>query len=203
MTEDALYIFKDRVWFTRKAWIAAEKRLLDNEYHTQLLLVFYAAYTTCISIILLAHEFEPEKKRIVDTSMVVLSVVLLGLSLYLNSKSFKERAAGFKGGYLNLYDIENQLTIMISQFESSCLSNSNVKDFEKLSESYTKILRDVENHLQIDDISSRVSAGEGLRTRHVTFKENISFYCWKLNRRILLTVMYVSPILVFIYNVVG
>ena len=43
----------DKVWFTRKAWINAEERLLQNEHHTQLLMVVYAAYTTCASVVML------------------------------------------------------------------------------------------------------------------------------------------------------
>jgi len=127
MTLNPAQSLAHRIWFTRKAWIAAEKRLLDNEYHTQLLLVVYAAYTTCISVVLLSYESNSVDKKLIDTAMVVLAVILFGLSLYLNSKSFKDRAARFKSGYLDLHDIENALGVLSAQFGAAATITGSVQ----------------------------------------------------------------------------
>lgn len=192
MSSDPTQSLKNRIWFTRKAWIAAEKRLLDNEYHTQLLLVAYAAYTTCISVILLSYEPQSDNKKLIDTGMVVLAVILFGLSLYLNTKSFKDRAARFKTGYLDLHDIENAL----SAAPQPKMSNNVTTHLQELSERYTKVLRDVENHSEIDDITSRINAGAGLESRHLSKSEKLRYHWWRSWRFLALAAMYIAPIAV-------
>lgn len=191
MTLNPAQSLVDRIWFTRKAWIAAEKRLLDNGYHTQLLLVAYAAYTTCISVILLSYEPKPAEKKLIDTTMVVLTVILFGLSLYLNSKSFKDRAARFKNGYLDLHDIESALLGLSAQ---SGTTGNITETVRILSDRYTKTLREVENHSVIDDISARRNAGSGLTSRHLSWSEQAGYRWWRIWRWVALVAMYLTPI---------
>ena len=198
MTLNPAQSLAHRIWFTRKAWIAAEKRLLDNEYHTQLLLVVYAAYTTCISVVLLSYESNPVDKKLIDTAMVVLAVILFGLSLYLNSKSFKDRAARFKSGYLDLHDIENALGVLSAQFGTAATITGSV---QILSDRYTTALRDVENHSEIDDICGRRSAGIGLTSRHLSQGEQVRYRWWRIWRWVALAVMYMMPIAAVVWFV--
>jgi len=121
----------------------------------------------------------------------VLAVILFGLSLYLNSKSFKDRAARFKSGYLDLHDIENALRVLSTQ--SSAAGNVTAS-LQALSDRYTKVLRDVENHSEIDDISGRRSAGTGLASRHLSWKEQTQYRWWRIWRCMALATMYVAPI---------
>lgn len=196
MTSNPAQSLADRIWFTRKAWIAAEKRLLDNEYHTQLLLVAYAAYTTCISVVLLSYEPNQVDKKLIDTSMVVLAVILFGLSLYLNSKSFKDRAVRFKAGYLDLHDIENAAKTLSAQYGA----NTNVTgSLQSLSDRYTKVLRDVENHSEIDDISGRRNAGSGLTSRRLTWEEQARYRWWRIWRWTALASMYMAPVVAVVW----
>lgn len=198
MTLNPAQSLAHRIWFTRKAWIAAEKRLLDNEYHTQLLLVVYSAYTTCISVILLSYESKPVDKKLIDTAMVVLAVILFGLSLYLNSKSFKDRAARFKSGYLDLHDIEIALGVLSAQFGTAGTITGSV---QILSDRYTKALRDVENHSEIDDICGRRSAGIGLTSRHLSRGEQVRHCWWRIWRWMALAAMYMMPIAAVVWFV--
>lgn len=185
----------NKVWFTRKAWIHAEKRLLENEHHTQLLMVAYAAYTTCLSVVLLVFEPIPEDKKLVDTSLAVLSIILLALSLYLNSKSFKDRATRFKVGYHDLQHIENQLNSLSVQ------SNNNITndELDELAKTYNKSLRDVENHDELDDIRSRINAGPGLISRHPTKTEFLRHLWWRCWRFFALAFFYFAPVLAVIW----
>lgn len=193
MTSNPAHGFAERVWFTRKAWIEAEKRLLSNEYHTQLLLVVYSAYTTCISVILLAYEPPASDKKLLDTSMVVLAVALLALSLYLNSKSFKDRASRFKVGYLELHDIEGEARFLAPQMGVTPPAPAVSDGLKALSDRYTKTLREVENHSELDDIRARIGAGKGLLSRHLTLSDYGHFYCWRFERILLLATMYIAP----------
>jgi hypothetical protein len=194
-TTNPAEVLANRVWFTRKAWIHAEKRLLQNEYHTQLLMVVYAAYTTCLSVVLLVFEPAPPDKKLIDTSLAVLSIVLLALSLYLNSKSFKDRAARFKIGYHDLQHIESKLQSLVAQANT----NNFTDQYDKLSDLYTKSLRDVENHDELDDIRSRITAGSGLTSRRPTRFEIFRYFWWICWRTIALTFFYITPVIAVIW----
>lgn len=180
----------NRVWFTRKAWIHAENRLLKNEHHTQLLMVVYAAYTTCVSVVLL--KFPPKleaNKDLADTALAVLSIILLALSLYLNTKSFKDRAARFKQGYHDLQTIESEAAALVSNASTNVAGPA----CTALSERYNKVLREVENHHALDDIGGRFAAGSGLTSRHIMPAEMLQYYWWRTWRISTLALVYVAP----------
>jgi len=179
----------NKVWFTRKAWIHAEKRLLRNEYHTQLLMVFYSGYATCLSVILLVFDPNSSDKKIIDTGLAVLSIILLSLSLYLNSKAFKDRAARFKVGYHDLQHIENNLSSLVAEPDKSDLTTV----YSELAESYNNCLRDVENHDELDDLSNRISARSGLTSRKPTHIDVLRYYWWRCWRFAALTFFYLAP----------
>ena len=181
---------RDRVWFTRKAWIHAESRLIKNEHHTQLLMVVYAAYTTCVSVVML--KFPPKleaDKDLTDTALAVLSIILLALSLYLNTKAFKDRAARFKQGYLDLHSIEHEAAALTNSLTTNIAGPA----CTALSDRYNKALREVENHCTLDDIGGRVSAGSGLTSRHLTPAEMAQYYWWRLWRLGALGLVYIAP----------
>lgn len=185
----------NNVWFTRKAWINAEDRLLKNDFHTQLLMVVYAAYTSCLSVVLLKYEPKPADKNFIDTSLAVLSIVLLALSLYLNTKSFKDRAARFKSGYHDLQGIEDGLKSLAARPDTS----SGEQEFVTLAEQYNKTLRDVENHDQLDDIHARVLAGSGLSSRHLTRSDYVRYFWWRTWRFVGLSIAYVAPLVAILW----
>lgn len=179
----------DKVWFTRKAWINAENRLLKNDFHTQLLMVVYAAYTSCLSVVLLKYEPGARDKNLIDTSLAVLSIVLLALSLYLNTKSFKDRAARFKTGYHDLHGIENRLRTLALPPASGQAD----ADFIVLADQYDKALRDVENHAELDDIRGRIAAVATLTSRKPTKVEYCRYYWWRTWRFCGLVIAYGTP----------
>lgn len=181
----------EKVWFTRKAWINAEERLLRNDHHTQLLMVVYAAYTTCASVVLLKYQPAEADKDLIDTGLAVLSIILLALSLYLNSKSFKDRAVRFKQGYHELQNIENELHALANVPATSGPSSQ----CTALADRYAKALRDVENHNTLDDIRARILAGGTLRSRHVGRMEKVQYYWWRIWRYWTLVILYAAPAL--------
>jgi hypothetical protein len=189
-SERASKLANNVVWFTRKAWINAEDRLLKNDFHTQLLMVVYAAYTSCLSVVLLKFEPLPTDKNFIDSSLAVLSIVLLALSLYLNTKSFKDRAARFKSGYHDLQSIEGHLKSLAGRQDGP----ASEQEFMKLTDDYNKILRDVENHAELDDIRARVLARAGLSSRHPTSQDYVRYYWWRTWRLVGLAIAYAAPV---------
>ncbi len=180
----------DKVWFTRKAWINAEERLLQNEHHTQLLMVVYAAYTTCASVVMLKYSPKLEAdKDLADTALAVLSIILLALSLYLNSKAFKDRAARFKQGYHELQAIESGLGTLASDPQTNVAGPA----CTVLADRYAKALREVENHNTLDDVRSRILAGSGLTSRRPLPVEVARYYWWRIWRFCALAVLYIAP----------
>ncbi|MYN08053.1 SLATT domain-containing protein [Pseudoduganella aquatica] len=188
----------NNVWFTRKAWINAEDRLLKNDFQTQLLMVVYAAYTSCLSVIMLKYDPRPADKNFIDTSLAVLSIVLLALSLYLNTKSFKDRAARFKSGYHDLQRIEDRLRLLTEKAESPEAE----QDYNALLDHYNKALRDVENHSDLDDIRARILAGTGLTSRLLTWQERGRYYWWRLWRFTSLFIAYAAPVAAVLWYIV-
>ena len=184
----------NNIWFTRKAWINAEDRLVKNDFHTQLLMVVYASYTSCLSVVLLKYEPRPIDKNFIDTSLAVLSIVLLALSLYLNTKSFKDRAARFKSGYHDLQRIEDSLKSLAGRPAAP----EDEDEYIALAERYNKVLRDVENHAELDDIRSRVLVRAGLSSRHLTRQDYVRYFWWRVWRFFGLAGAYGAPMLAVI-----
>ena len=70
---------KDNVWFTYKARIRAHKRLEWLDFHSQLLLVWYAILSTTLGVLTIRSStlLGPDT----DVMATILSVALLGISL--------------------------------------------------------------------------------------------------------------------------
>lgn len=153
-------------------------------------MVVYAAYTTCVSVVML--KFPPTLRRdedLANTAMAVLSIILLALSLYLNSKAFKDRAARFKQGYHELQIVEDDLDTL----KSDPLTNVPGPACTALGARYAKALREVENHDSLDDIRARMLAGSGLSTRHLLTVEIVQYVWWRFWRICALTLLYIAP----------
>ncbi|KQG03248.1 hypothetical protein APC29_09160, partial [Acinetobacter pittii] len=124
----------DNVWWTRKAKIENEARLLKYDFHGQILLLWYSFFSVAMSILTL-NESSFLKSIIqngeVDAKLlVVFSVLSLFVSTFVISQNFKERAAKIKFCY-------EQLKILYVKL----IDNENINDIEKkLFEEYENIL---------------------------------------------------------------
>ncbi|MGS0676985.1 SLATT domain-containing protein [Shewanella sp. 125m-1] len=86
------------IWWTRKARIRAEKRLLSNAFQSQLLLLWYSLFSVAVSIYYLNNT----QSKLGATYWVVYSVLVLVMSCFINGLSFKERAGLIKECYIGL-----------------------------------------------------------------------------------------------------
>jgi hypothetical protein len=179
----------DDMWFTRKARIHAEKRLLSNEMHSQFLLIAYSIYSIALSVLLLKFKIVPDD--FANVFSVILSVTLLALSLTITSRGFKDRALSFRTNYTKIQAL--LLDFKRVHWTSSQLEKQEI--FHEISEKYILVLNEIENHLAIDDICARFDIKD-LQSRQVTKKEKTAAIFYEIRRYSTLFLLYTMPFLI-------
>jgi len=136
-------MLSDTIWWTRKSRIQAAERLLANDFHTQLILVWYSTFSVGASIYFL--KFAPESE-LATVSMVIYSVMILSMSLFMSGRNFKERGMLMKQCY-------EQLDLLYRQAKAA-EKKPDVKELRRISEEYQSVVNSSENHREIDFIVS-------------------------------------------------
>lgn len=173
---------KDKVWFTYKARIQAHKRLEWLDFHSQMLLVWYAILSTILAV--LAVRYEHVLGPDTDVMATVLSVALLGVSLAVTNRDFSGRAMAMRGNYLQLQKLYNELSVS----PPTPVQTSR----------YDDLLAESENHNEVDDRIARVFS-IGLSSRKPTRFESISAIYWLGIRLLLTSLLYALPLAVGLY----
>ncbi|HCU0915104.1 TPA: SLATT domain-containing protein, partial [Proteus mirabilis] len=127
----------NKVWWTRKAKIKAERRLLNLDYYSQFILLWYSSFLVCYSIYSLVKPAENNTESVI---MVALSVLVLIVTLYNSNMNYKGRATLIKQCYEKLSTIETESLIK--------------DDVVELNKKYQSILTTTENHLDRDFIKA-------------------------------------------------
>lgn len=189
--------FSDNVWWTRKARIQTEKRLLSNSFQSQILLLWYS-FSSVASAVYYLKINSSATQELAGIAWVVFSVLVLCISGFINGLSFKERAGLIKECYETLNGL----------YQKSKNQPSNLAD---LSVEYDQILGVCENHsdrdyylaLCIEYITNSSQADEktGLKLgldRRPTWYHWV-FLAYSFFRRFLmLALLYALPILIFL-----
>jgi hypothetical protein len=180
---------KDNVWFTYKARIQAHKRLEWLDFHSQLLLVWYAILSTALGVLTIRHStiLGPDT----DVMATILSVALLGISLAVANRDFRGRAMLMRTNYLALQKLHRGLP------EGSPTSPPPPPMPEQIIR-YDELLAESENHREIDDRVARVFA-TGATTRPLTGFEYFSAALWLTMRFLITTLLYALPVLAGLY----
>jgi hypothetical protein len=126
--------FADKVWWTRKSRIETEKRLLSNAFQAQLVLLWYSFCSVAASIYYLQFSARTEYAAV---AWLVLSILVLAISGFINGLSFKERAALIKECY-------ETLQRMYERLQNNALSE------EDAEAEYAQVLGVCENHTERD-----------------------------------------------------
>lgn len=170
---------KDNVWFTYKARIQAHKRLEWLDFHSQLLLVWYAILSAVLGVVTIrySHVLGPDT----DVLATVLSVALLGVSLAVTNRDFRARALAMRRNYLELQRL---------YMETSSAGNFSADQIHR----YDALLNDCENHRDVDDRIARVFA-TGLTSRKPSNFEQFSAIGWLALRFIITILLYSLPLL--------
>ncbi|MBO2659762.1 SLATT domain-containing protein [Shewanella algae] len=186
--------FSDNVWWTRKARIQAEKRLLANSFQSQLLLLWYSFFGVAVSIYYLQIDNSAEQANISGVSWVVYSVLVLCMSGFISGLSFKERAGLIKESYEALQVIYQRL-------------KSNSPDIDVITKDYEQVMGLCENHndhdyylaLCLEYVTNRkpIDKETGLKPdldRGPTWYHWFSLTWWTFKRYLMLASLYILPI---------
>jgi len=190
--------FSDNVWWTRKARIQAEKRLLSNAFQSQLLLLWYSFSGVASAVYYLKTASPSGASEISGIAWVVFSVLVLCVSGFINGLSFKERAGLIKECYETLNGLYQK-------------SKNQDTDVSKLGADYDQILGVCENHsdrdyylaLCIEHVTKtgKVDKDSGLKKgldRCPTWYHWLALGYWLVRRLIMLSLLYALPVLIFI-----
>lgn len=185
-------VTSNKIWWTRKARIHTEKRLLANDFQSQVILLWYSFFGVSVSIYYLGFE-SGASEQLKSVSWVVYSVLVLVMSGFVNGLSLRSRAALIKDCYESL-----------DQLYYKSLSDG---DQDHVFEEYQKILSLCENHT--DDDFNRAVCESFLLHKTPYCKENgLSILPtryhwftlgWSIFKRFsFLSIIYLLPVFLFI-----
>lgn len=181
---------KDNVWFTYKARIQAHKRLEWLDFHSQLLLVWYAILSTALGVLTIKYSTVLGPNT--DVMATILSVALLGVSLAVTNRDFRVRAMLMRKNYLALQKLHRELP------DDSTDSTAAKPTAEQLGK-YDELLSESENHREIDDRIARVFAS-GITSRAPTAFESFYAFLWLTLRFLITAALYAIPVIAGIYS---
>lgn len=181
--------FKDKVWWTKKARIQTEKRLLRYDIYSQLMLLWYSIALVIVSIFELKS---PLPESYFGSLMVALSVLVLCATLFVNNRNFKDRANLVKQCY-------ETLSILIED------SKKNDADIALLDREYQKILGLCENHTDIDFKKAVVSEYYNTSpqyidqlTKHPTRTQIVHVVCNNIIYYTTTSLLFIFPIAIYL-----
>lgn len=179
------------IWWTRKARIRAEKRLLSNAFQSQLLLLWYSFFSVAVSI----YYLNGEQSEADPTYWVVYSVLVLVMSCFINGLSFKERASLIKECYIGLK------TIYLKAKHNEENGDDRIA-LSIISKDYEQSLNACENHTDEDyvialctDYWSSSNTTTPI-TQKPTFYQKAKFFFYYIKRLLALSILYALPVII-------
>lgn len=190
-------VFSDNIWWTRKARIQAEKRLLSNAFQSQILLLWYSFSSVASAVYYLNLGGSNSNPDLNGIAWVVFSVLVLCISGFINGLSFKERAGLIKECYETLNGLYHK-------------SKGDSANFSQLNYEYDQILGVCENHtdrdyylaLCIEHVTKpgKVNPSTGCKAgldRCPTWYHWLYLAYWYGLRWLMLACFYLLPVLIF------
>lgn len=128
----------DRIWWTSRARIYTEKRLISNNFHSQLILLYYSFLSVSVAIYYLKFDTASE---IANVSWVIFSLLTMIASIFISTLRYKERAESIKHCYEKLISLSaiaktivdsNQLESVRTEYDSvrALCENHTTFDFD-------------------------------------------------------------------------
>lgn len=170
---------RDKVWFTYKARIRTHERLVSNDFHSQVILVWYALASTFVSIA--SIRYPKLLGEDTDVFSASLSVMLLAVSMLVTGRDFRGRAIEICKNYRALGSLYNSLGTAPASAEQAL--------------KYDELLNSVENHSEMDDLRARYANRKNLTSRQPTPLEIATLATYLTVRATIITALYVLPLL--------
>ncbi|WHP42980.1 SLATT domain-containing protein [Lysinibacillus boronitolerans] len=134
---------KSRIKSTRKSRIEASKRIRRKSDFYEKVMNFYSLIILILSIWFLNQD--GNTGVIATKILLVLSLSLTFVTLFINSRNYKERASNFETNYQQLDVLVNRIDRFYAEGED--LSVAKLKEFQR---EYEKLIIGKENHTNID-----------------------------------------------------
>lgn len=149
LLKDINYLINDRIWVTKKSRMEAESRFKLNNILADILIIYYTFSLIALSIWALVLGSKSEIAEDITVVTLILSVGLFGITLFLSSVGFKQKANKFKESYHRLDSLETDVKklIRLAKFKTE---QEIIEEFHALEGQYIDILRDSDNHAGID-----------------------------------------------------
>ncbi|GGJ64457.1 SLATT domain-containing protein [Virgibacillus salexigens] len=178
----------NRIWVTKKARMEAEARMNRNDIFTQLLVNYYTFVVLAFSIWTLVSQ---------DSGMSLLTVIasvgLFGVSIFVSSIGYREKALQFKESYLSLNQLEFELKDLLrSTATDNDMLSAELRKFER---QYSEILTKSENHIDIDYIKVQLK-----HDKKLTSGEFIKYYIHNIIYYFFSSILILAPVILsFVY----
>lgn len=187
---------EDDIWWTRKARINAEKRLLANAAHVKAISLWYAFTSVAVSIFYLqSDDLDPYA----DALWVIYASLILAISAYNSGSNLRERAGLIKECYENLKTLTHKAKVAGSM--------------DEVAKQYHELLGLCENHHDIDyekalvnehlsnpsKANSETKLKKGM-TKAPTLVHYINVTIYSLKRYTVLVFLYLLPVLVLYFG---
>ncbi|MFH4371231.1 SLATT domain-containing protein [Vibrio alginolyticus] len=171
---------KNQIWFTRKTRIRTAERLLSNQFHSNLILVWYSFLTFAISI------YAIKKPNFIgqdgDVIMTIATGAVFSLSLFIPQLELKTRYESVKQNYISLHTL---------YVESAFCSNKD--DITEVQEKYSELLNAVENQTRLDlSYFLQFDAAPDCTMKN-DFFDTLSVYLYLIIRTSAITLAYTLP----------
>lgn len=119
--------------------------------------------------------------------------MLLVISVYVNSRAFKDRADRFKRGYIRLQDLSTALEE--AKWTNDIKTARNI--YMVTASNYSAALLETENHKDFDDLYSRYCLGQQ-SSRKLSLIDKIAVIANRFFYYACLATLYVGPVLAFV-----
>lgn len=176
----------DKIWFTYKARIRTHERLINNDLHSQALLVWYAVAGVCISIVTI--RFPTVLGNSTDIISAMFSVGVLAISMFVTNRDYRGRAIEMRKNYLELQALYGRAT-----------ANPPSISPQELLSAYQSLISSAENHSESDDMYFRAFHRGGLNSRQPTRQEKIEVFLHLAVRSTVLFLLYLLPLLALFF----
>lgn len=191
--------FSNNVWWTRKARIQTEKRLLSNAFQSQLILLWYTFFGVAVSIYYLKISSDND---VAGVSWVIYSVLCLSISGFIAGLSFKERAGLVKESYETLQVLYLKAK-SIKESDEQSANCINPDDKSQLANEYSNVMGLCENHTDFDYykalcIEYLTAQDKTDLDRTPTTYHWVSLGFWMVRRYTMLLAFYFLPIVIFL-----
>lgn len=125
----------NRIWWTKKARIEAEQRLLSISFHANLLLFYYSAFSVGTSVYY--FKFAP-KSEYINFVWILFSILIFCVQCFSSGFQLDRRAGLLKECYEALGNLDQKC------------DDANEDELIQIREDYTFLLRSCENHQSLD-----------------------------------------------------